>query len=60
LTWTIEYDVAAVKGLKNVGKLGYYWRYRVGDYRLICSIEDNKVTILVVLIGHRGNVYKKG
>ncbi|MEA3284914.1 MAG: type II toxin-antitoxin system RelE/ParE family toxin [Synergistota bacterium] len=41
------------------GPLGAFWCYRVGDYRLICSIEDNKVTILVVRIGHRGDVYKK-
>ena len=60
MAWTIEYNVAAVKGLNHVGKLGDYWRYRIGDYRLICSIEDSKVTILVVLIDHRGDVYKKG
>ncbi len=42
------------------GTLGVFWRYRVGDYRLICSIEDEKVTLLVVRIGHRRDVYKKG
>jgi mRNA interferase RelE/StbE len=41
------------------GKLGTFWRYRVGDYRLICSIEDEKVTIVVVPIGHRREVYRK-
>lgn len=39
-------------------KLGGYWRYRVGDYRLICEIIDNEITILVVEIGHRSNIYK--
>ncbi len=42
------------------GALGVFWRYRVGAYRLICSIEDEKVTLLVVRIGHRRDVYKKG
>lgn len=34
------------------------WRYRVGDYRLLCEIHDDKVLILVVEIGHRKNIYK--
>lgn len=35
------------------------WRYRIGDYRLICEIEDNKLVILALSIGHRRQVYKK-
>lgn len=35
------------------------WRYRVGDYRIIAQIQDEKVTILLVNIGHRREVYKK-
>lgn len=34
------------------------WRYRVGDYRVIASIEDDRVRILVVRIGHRREVYR--
>lgn len=34
------------------------WRYRIGDYRLICEIQDEKITILVLEIGHRRSVYK--
>ena len=34
------------------------WRYRIGDYRVIAKIEDNKLIILVVSIGHRREVYK--
>lgn len=34
------------------------WRYRIGDYRLICEIEDNKMIILALTIGHRRDVYK--
>lgn len=33
------------------------WRYRIGDYRLITKIEDNTVTVLVLEVGHRKNVY---
>jgi mRNA interferase RelE/StbE len=29
------------------------WRYRVGDYRLICDIQDEKITVLVLAVGHR-------
>lgn len=34
------------------------WRYRVGDYRIISLIQDNKVTILVIAVGHRRDIYK--
>ncbi len=34
------------------------WRYRVGDYRLLCEIEDNKIRILVLNVGHRREIYK--
>ena len=40
-------------------KLGEFWKYRVGDYRLICSIEDKLVLILVLRIGHRRQVYER-
>jgi mRNA interferase RelE/StbE len=45
----------ALKG----SKLGEFWKYRVGDYRLIASIEDHEVRILVVRIGNRREVYKQ-
>ncbi|MBQ4566736.1 MAG: type II toxin-antitoxin system RelE/ParE family toxin [Desulfovibrio sp.] len=35
------------------------WRYRVGDYRILCMIEDQKICILVVEIGHRREIYKQ-
>jgi mRNA interferase RelE/StbE len=34
------------------------WRYRVGDYRLLAEIQDGKLIILMVAIGHRRSVYK--
>ena len=33
------------------------WRYRVGDYRLLAEIEDNKIRILILNVGHRRDVY---
>jgi len=35
------------------------WRYRIGDYRAICRLEDKKLIVLVVRVGHRSRVYKK-
>jgi mRNA interferase RelE/StbE len=40
------------------GKLSGLWRYRVGDFRLLCRIEDNELIILVIEIGHRKEIYK--
>lgn len=34
------------------------WRYRVGDYRLICDIQDEKLVVLVLVVGHRKDVYR--
>ena len=34
------------------------WRYRIGDYRLLCEIKDNILLILVIKLGHRRDVYK--
>lgn len=36
--------------------LGNYWKYRVGDCRLIADIQDRKLTVLIVTIGHRSDV----
>lgn len=33
------------------------WRYRIGDYRLICQINDGKLVILALSVGHRSEVY---
>lgn len=39
-------------------ELGNFWRYRVGDYRIICDIQDHKLVVLVVEIGHRREIYR--
>ena len=43
------------KGLKS-DLLGL-WRYRVGDYRILCQIRDGDLLVLVVAVGHRKNIY---
>ena len=35
------------------------WRYRVGDYRVICQLQDDRLVVLVVEIGHRREVYRR-
>ena len=40
------------------GPLKGYWKYRVGDYRLVCDIQDQTQTILVVAIGDRKDIYR--
>lgn len=44
------------KALK--GSLGDLWRYRVGDYRVLCDIRDRVLTVLVLQIGNRREVYR--
>jgi len=39
-------------------KMGEYWRYRVGDSRVICNISDGQMTVLVIEIGNRREVYR--
>ena len=40
------------------GDLSGYWKYRVGDYRIVAKIEDQTITIYVIAIGHRSEVYR--
>jgi len=56
--------VARVENPRSLGKplqgsrFGEFWRYRVGDYRLICKIEDERLLVLVLRIGHRKEIYR--
>ncbi len=60
----MDVRVAPLEGPRSQGKnlvgpkLGSYWQYRVGDVRVTCDIKDEVVTILVVEIGHRREVYR--
>jgi len=40
-------------------ELAVRWKYRVGAYRLICEIQDEKILVLVLMVGHRSTVYDK-
>ncbi len=35
------------------------WRYRIGDYRVLCEIRENELVVLALSVGHRSSVYKK-
>ena len=39
-------------------RLGEFWKYRVGPYRLICKIEDDRLVVLVLRVGHRKEIYR--
>lgn len=47
-----------IKGKILTGDKKGFWRYRIGDYRIICDIRNNELVILVLTIGHRKDVYK--
>ena len=46
------------KGKPLAGNRSNQWRYRIGDYRLICLIKENELIILTLSVGHRRDVYK--
>jgi len=56
--------VARLEDPRSIGealkgsRLGNFWKYRVGDWRIIASIEDGLLTVLVVRIGNRKEVYR--
>ena len=52
-------DNPRIKGRSLVGNLKNYWRYRIGDYRLITKIDDSKLIIIAIECKHRKEVYKK-
>jgi mRNA interferase RelE/StbE len=60
----MDSHIAGARNPRDTGKaltgpmLGSFWRYRVGDYRIICEIEDAKLCVLVIEIGHRREVYR--
>ena len=54
-----------LKDLRSIGQalkgseLGDFWKYRVGDIRSIASIEDKRLTVLVLRVGNRKEVYRR-
>ena len=53
-----ELENPRIKGKSLAGNLSGFWRYRVGDYRIICDIVDNEITIYILDISHRSKSYK--
>lgn len=56
------YEVGQLENPRSRGKgltasKSGFWRYRVGDYRVVCKIEDGRLLILVLELGHRSTVY---
>ena len=60
----MEHRIGAMTDPRDVGekltgpKLGHLWKYRVGDYRILTSIEDKILKILVVKVGNRREIYR--
>jgi len=54
-----DYPSPRSLGVQLQGKHKSLWRYRIRNYRLICEIQDHKLLILVLGIGHRKDVYEK-
>ncbi len=46
-----------VRGKALTGPMTGLWRYRVGDYRLVCELIDQRLVVLVVRLGHRSRIY---
>ena len=56
--------IAAADNPRSIGKaltgpLGDLWRYRVGNHRIICDIQDNNLCVLVLKIANRREVYRR-
>ena len=59
----MDEHVAGLEDPRSTGKaltgpLGAFWRYRVGDCRVICDIQDGALRVLVVQVGHRREIYR--
>lgn len=64
LTSFLRHRLAVTEDPRSLGKaltgpqLGTFWRYRVGDYRIICDIQDGALRILVIEMGNRKDIYR--
>jgi len=51
-------DPRSIGDALHGSRLREFWKYRVGDYRLICKIEDDRLIVLVLRVGHRKEIYR--
>ena len=54
MAYLIEFDPDALSG----AVLGNHWKYRVGDWRIICDIQDARIVVRVLRLGNRLEVYR--
>lgn len=54
----VECEDPERQGKPLKGKLKNQWRYRVGNYRILCDIEDDRLVILVIHVRHRRDIYE--
>jgi mRNA interferase RelE/StbE len=54
-SWT---DPRSIGEALHGSRIGEFWKYPVGDYRLICKIEDDRLVVLVLRIGDRKEIYR--
>jgi mRNA interferase RelE/StbE len=59
----MDQRIARLEDVRSAGKslrgpLGEFWRYRVGEYRIICELHDQTLQVLVVRVGSRKDVYR--
>ena len=54
----IDCDNPRAHGKSLTADLRGQWRYRIGDYRLLCEILDDELVILALRVGHRREIYK--
>lgn len=52
-------DDPRIRGKALSGPLGELWRYRIGDCRVVCDIQDQHLQILVIEAGHRKQIYRQ-
>jgi mRNA interferase RelE/StbE len=59
----LDNRIAPLEDARTLGKalrgpLGDLWRYRVGDYRIMCELQDRQLRVLVVRVGSRKDIYR--
>lgn len=54
----VDCENPRIHGKALKGNLASFWRYRIGDYRLICDISDEECVIIAVTVGHRKEIYR--
>ena len=59
----MDQRIAPLEDIRTLGKalrgpLGEFWRYRVGEYRIICELHDKELRVLVVRVGGRKDIYR--